>query len=95
MPDRPNIGAAMKEPRFREDFCDLFNTVQRIEQHMASEGAPTHFDVVSTSVVLAMKAQSLQPRATTDFAPIANEMVGFTARTGIPLFITAGDEPQE
>ncbi len=95
MPDRPNVGVAMKDSRFREDLCDLYNTVQRVERHMANEGVPIRFNVVSASVGLAMVAQFPQLQATADFAPIANEMVGFTVRTGIPLFITAGEKPQE
>ena len=95
MPDRLNIGAAMQNFQFSEVLCDLYNTVGRIEKLKLGQGVPTNVELAASSQVLVLRLEPLQPLATADCAAIANEMVGFTVRTGIPLFITTGKKPQE
>lgn len=85
---KPEIAKAMQSPWFRETLCDLFNTTQRIERQLLKQKPSAKISVLAQCPnALVLDISSQEPQTLKTFAPLANELVGFTSKTGIPLLI--------
>lgn len=90
MPERKTqFYSAMKSPWFRETLCDLFNTVQRIESSIGEGVSSSKLETTEPAKGLVLNLESGKDQHHLIPAEAANEAVGFTSRSGIPLFIAA------